>query len=176
MDANNLIAFLVLWITFGAIFAFMDFVEALYKKLRKRSQLSWVQTFVYPALIIILWPVVIVTLILQVCFPKTFSRLRRWLDFKTRFYPVPLYKSAEFDPRLLKSKLCEVSVIEWQKPGYLYETTLDLYVYENVNTGLLRIAINYSESSGKYKYVSHWQTWVGKHNLFNSRQIEEQNA
>ncbi|AXG66783.1 hypothetical protein HOU08_gp057 [Dickeya phage vB_DsoM_JA29] len=175
MDANNLIAFLAMWAIFGSTFALLDFIEALYKKIRKKSHLSWIQTFVYPAMVIILWPVVIVTLILQVCFPKTFARFRKWFDFKTRFYPVPIYKTEEFDPRLLKSKLCEVSVLEWQKPGYQYETTLDLYVYRNDKTGMLRIAVNYSESSGKFKYVSHWQTWIGKHNLFNSRLIEEQN-
>lgn len=85
MDNDILKVCFVLYFSLGIAFAFAELVELLTNRLlcyftKTEYEYRGKFVYVYSLCVIFLWPLVLLSLIIQMCFKKTYARIRLWVE------------------------------------------------------------------------------------------------
>lgn len=154
----TLLGFLAIWFYIGVCFAFAQTIEIIFGKIFRTNKDGWEDCILFIVFALVLWPIGLLAGLMSIFMPRTFKRWGDMLKFKTRYWISAEFIGEGFDPELLDIRMKTFSGDEWQKGTYMYDNTLDIYVYRHKKTGQLRIARKFSTSQGKWEFLEHWQT------------------
>jgi hypothetical protein len=91
VDNDILKIILVAYLSLGVAFAFGELVELLVQRVicfftKTECEYRGKIYYVYSILVIFLWPILVLSLILQIFFKKTYARIRLWIESKCLKY------------------------------------------------------------------------------------------